>query len=128
VTSNTHKKHAFVQKPAGGKFHSNEVAILGAPCGIIHKLVDAVSPHLSHLKLGYVDADHQASELEGGFKKVYTDKISHHQVAFGAADLTYGFRQLFNDTQGVIVNGNHFKAHTQLVLSLIHISEPTRPY
>ncbi len=116
VTSNTHKKHAFVQKPTGGKFHRNEVAILGAPCGIIHRLVDELQPALSHLKLGYIDADHQASELEGGFKKVYTNKISHHQLSFGSEDLTYQFRQLFNDTDGVIVNGNHFKAASQLVI------------
>ena len=55
MTSNTHKKHAFVQKPTGGKFHRNEVAILGAPCGIIHQLVEHVQPALAHLKLGYVD-------------------------------------------------------------------------
>lgn len=116
MISNTHKKHAFVQKPTGGKFHRNEVAVLGAPCGIIHRLVDDIFPSLAHLKLGYIDADHQASELEGGFKKVYTDKISHHQLSFGSEDLTYHFRQLFNDTDGVIVNGNHFKAATQIVI------------
>lgn len=116
MTSNTHKKHAFVQKPKGGKFHRNEVAILGAPCGIIHKLVEDLEPSLAHLKLGYVDADHQASELEGGFKKSYTDKISHHQLSFNSEDLTYHFRQLFNDTDGVIVNGNHFKANSQIII------------
>lgn len=116
MTSNTHKKHAFVQKPAGGKFHRNEVAILGAPCGIIHQLIADIQPSLTHLKLGYVDADHQASELEGGFRKVYTDKISHHQMSFHTDDLTYQYRQLFNDTDGVVVNGNHFKAQTQIVI------------
>lgn len=116
MTSNTHKKHAYVQKPAGGKFHRNEISILGAPCGIIHKLIDDVQSSLSHLKLGYVDADHQASTLEGGFKKIYTDKISHHQISFNAEDLTYGYRQLFYDTDGVIINGNHFKANAQIVI------------
>lgn len=116
MTSNTHKKHAFVQKPDGGKFHRNEVALLGAPCGIIHQLVDDILPSLSSLNLGYVDADHQASALEGGFRKVYTDKISHHQLSFEAEDLTYHYRQLFNDTDGVIVNGNHFKAARQIVI------------
>ncbi len=116
MTSNTHKKHAFVQKPSGGKFHRNEIAILGAPCGIIHQLIDAIGPSLAHLDLGYIDADHQASALEEGFKKVYTDKISHHQLAFEAHDLTYNFRQLFNETDGVIVNGNHFKANSQIVV------------
>lgn len=116
MTSNTHKKHAFVQKPEGGKFHRNEVALLGAPCGLIHRLVDDILPSLGHLSLGYIDADHQASELDSGFKKVYTDKISHHQLSFGSEDLTYHFRQLFNDTDGVIVNGNHFKAAAQIVI------------
>ncbi|MDW3194104.1 MAG: NTP transferase domain-containing protein [Cytophagales bacterium] len=105
-----------MQKPTGGKFHRNEVAILGAPCGIIHQLVEDIQPSLAHLKMGYVDADHQASEFEGEFRKVYTDKISHHQLSFHAEDLTYQFRQVFNDTDGVIVNGNHFKAEAQIVI------------
>ena len=116
MTSNTHKKHAFVQKPEGGKFHRNELAFLGAPCGIIQKLVRAIQSSLSDQRIGYVDADHQASDFDEGFAKIYTDKISHHQLAFDQKDLSFTFRQLFNDMDAVLVNGNHFKAEQQIVI------------
>lgn len=116
MISNTHKKHAFVQKPEGGKFHRHELAILGAPCGIIQQLVRDLQSNLRDKKLGYVDADHQASEMESGFAQVYTDKISHHQIAFEHRDLTYSYRSLFNELDGVLVNGNHFKAEKQIVI------------
>lgn len=116
MTSNTHKKHALVPKPEGGKFHKNELAVLGAPCGVIQHLVQDVQIALADLRLGYVDAEHQASEMKSGFAKVYTDKISHHQVAFKHQDLTYAFRSLFNEVDGVLVNGNHFKATQQIVI------------
>ncbi len=73
-----HQKHTNLVRRKNGNFAPNEIAVLGAKCGIISELVQKVSQSLSQYKLAYFDASHA------------------------------------ND---VAVN-----------LSLIHISEPTRPY
>ncbi len=112
----THQKHAFVQKPSGGKFHRNELAFLGAPCGVIQKLTRSIQSQLGSLDLGYVDADHGEGSEAPDFGGVYTDKISHHQFTFDRQDYSYRFRQLFNDKDAVLVNGNHFAAAQQIVI------------
>ena len=111
-----HQKHAFLQKPAGGKFHRHEFAFLGAPCGIIQRLADDLASELIEFNLGYVDADHGEGEDAPPFGTAYTDKISHHRFEMAYQDYTYKFRQLFGDNDAVLVNGNHFKAEYQIVI------------
>ncbi|MEM9859490.1 MAG: NTP transferase domain-containing protein [Bacteroidota bacterium] len=117
MTSKEHKKHAFVQKPMGGKFHRNEFAILGAPCSIIQQLSRRLSDELEKdHKLGYVDADHKASDYESSFRVKYTNKIDHNRLEFYSDDLTRDFKGIFNDQEAVLVNGNHFTAQKQIVI------------
>ncbi len=117
MTSNEHKKHAELVRPQGGKFHRQEVAILGAPCSIIQNLTRHLAVELqTELKLGYVDADHGEGGEAGPFSKVYTDKISHHQVEFSQENITYSFRRLFEAEDALLINGNHFVADRQIVI------------
>lgn len=117
MISKEHKKHAFVAKPIGGKIHRNEIAFLGAPCGIIQQLTTSIASHLKgKMSFGYVDADHGEGGTKEIFGKMYTDKISHHQLSFDRKDLTFQFRNLFNDQEAVLVNGNHFQAEKQAII------------
>ncbi len=111
----TSKNTLLSTKPQGGKFHRNEMAFLGAPCGDIQRLTSALASELT-LDLGYVDADHGDGGQAPDFGTTYTDKISHHQFEFDHQDYTYRFRQLFNDKDGILVNGNHFLAARQIVI------------
>lgn len=113
---NKHQKHANIQKPLGGRFHRNEIAFIGAPCGVIQKLANQLTEHLSEFKVGYVDADHGSDGEGKKFERKYTDKIGYHQLSFDDPNIEYSFRTLFNDADITLVNGNHFKAEKQIVL------------
>lgn len=116
MTTQRHSKHANIRKPVGGKIHRNEIALLGAPCGIIQQLSEQVAGQMRDLKIGYLDAAHGNDEPKGVFHQSYTDKIDFHQVHYQSDHAEYEFRELFNDCDLVLVNGNHFKAEKQLVI------------
>ncbi len=111
-----HQKHTKLTMPLGGRFHRNEIAFMGAPCGVIQELASKLSDVLSDYRVGYVDADHGSEGAEKKFAKQYTDKIGHHQLNFDDPNIEYSFRALFNDVDITLVNGNHFKAEKQIVL------------
>jgi molybdopterin-guanine dinucleotide biosynthesis protein A len=74
-------------------------------------------------KVGYVDADHSAGDAEGmssaiasGATIAYTDKIDFHRVDTKLNLDTFQYRQLHNETDLVLVNGNHFQAKRQIVI------------
>lgn len=112
----SHQKHTNLTKPIGGRFHRNEIAFIGAPCGVIQELASKLIEELSEYKVGYVDADHGSDGEKKKFDRQYTDKIGHHQLNFDDPNIEYSFRSLFNDADITLVNGNHFKAEKQIVL------------
>ena len=118
MTSKDHKKHADIARPSGGLFHRNEIAILGAPCGIIQRLAVQIADHLSgEFTIGYVDADHGTeSGHDSPFYTAYTDKIGFHQLNWNDPKPAYRFSKLFHGADALIINGNHFKAASQIVL------------
>lgn len=124
-----HQKHANLTKPNFGNFGRNEWAIIGTPCGKIQKLAFTLIEQLSkEYKVSYVDADHQSGDAEQdegrnpksamayGASLEYTDKITFHRFDQEAKLDTYQYRQLFNEQDLVLVNGNHFKAKNQIVV------------
>ncbi|MDF1863553.1 MAG: NTP transferase domain-containing protein [Saprospiraceae bacterium] len=123
-----HKKHANLTRPNYGQFGRNEWAILGTPCGVIQKLGYDLTKELSEKwKVAYVDADHKSAdgELENETSKnaisnnaflEYTDKITHHRFESNAEMDSFQYRTYFNESDLVLVNGNHFKAKNQIVV------------
>ncbi|MEM9326038.1 MAG: NTP transferase domain-containing protein, partial [Bacteroidota bacterium] len=105
-------------RPAGGRFHRNELAILGAPSSLIQKLSRELASSLrNHMTLGYADLDHREETNQGPFSMTCLDKGGHHELNFTQDDLTYEYRRLFQDVDGVIINGNHFRAAAQIVIA-----------
>jgi molybdopterin-guanine dinucleotide biosynthesis protein A len=116
VSLKGHSKHTKLEKPVGGAFHRNEVAFIGAPCDRIQSLIRSIALEISDLDIGYVDADHGSGSDLPLFQPDYVDKINHHQLQFQAKHIQYDFRQMFNGSDLVLINGNHFKGHRQVVL------------
>lgn len=111
-----HRKHIKLSRPKGGQWGRTEVAIMGAPCGEIKKLVAELTQSLANqLQIAYIDADHNAPEtnewsaLNYGANAQLTNKISHYAI-----ELTSSKPHYFNEADLVIVNGNHFQAQTQI--------------
>lgn len=117
MTLKEHSKHTKLVRPSGGKFGVTELAFLGAPCGVIQDLTRKIAAAKSdQYRIGYVDADHGDGAAPSDFHRVYTDKISMHALQFAHSDLTYDFRSVFADSDVVLINGNHFPAHQQVVI------------
>lgn len=111
-----HEKHAKLIKPEIGFFGRNEIAFLGAPCGLIEALVDNIIENLpSSLNTIYVDADHGSNEQEVFRKTILQDKISHKSLEKKSISV-FEQKFLLNDQDLVLVNGNHFEAKSQVVV------------
>ncbi|MEM6318378.1 MAG: NTP transferase domain-containing protein [Bacteroidota bacterium] len=121
-----HQKHAKLAKPNLGFFGRQEWAIIGTPCGSIQQLAYTITQNLAPTyQVSYVDADHQSADGPAITKKTaihlgasveYTDKITHHRFESNSQLDTYQFRQFFNESDLVLVNGNHFQAKRQIVV------------
>lgn len=124
-----HQKHTKLIKPNYGFFGRNEWAIIGTPCGNIQQLAYKITERLAKkYKVSYVDADHKSADdaakdevikdnaMAFGADLTYTDKIDFHRFDTKAKLDTYQFRQYFNESDLVLVNGNHFTAKKQIVV------------
>ena len=129
MSQKKHQKHTKLTKPGFGFFGRNEWAIIGTPCGNIQQLAYQITQNLAQTcQISYVDADHKSADeaaKEGmaknnamafGANLEYTDKINFHRFDTKAQLDTYQFRQHFNESDLVLVNGNHFIAKKQIVV------------
>lgn len=111
-----HEKHAKLSKPDIGFFGRNEIAFLGAPCGIIKSLVDACIESIKgDIKITYIDADHGSDENVSFKNNVLQDQISHKRFEKKSFS-TFDQKFLLSDQDIILVNGNHFEAKTQIVI------------
>jgi len=120
TSTKKHHKHPPLVKPALGEWGRNEIAFLGAPCGIIEELTNTISARLSpKWNKCYVDADHAEVEdrvtdaLPGAAR--YTDKIHSKRIDFKGDPSQFQRRHLLSGYDIVLVNGNHFTAAAQIV-------------
>jgi molybdopterin-guanine dinucleotide biosynthesis protein A len=120
-----HTKHTKLARPALGGFGRNEWAVVGTACGNIQQLVRAVIAALSNRwQCAYLDADHAGADaapglpgmLAAGAKIEYTDAIHSHRLQANADLGTHQFRQIFNEADLILVNGNHHEAAAQIVV------------
>lgn len=125
MISKEHKKHSDIVKPSYGKFNRNEWAIVGTQCNNIKSLADKIITALSsQYNCTYVDAKHSGENenallpphLESGAMASYTNHINYHQFNFKKKYNDFQLRQLLNDADIVLVNGNHFEAKSQVVI------------
>jgi len=114
---NKHQKHAFLAKPKGGQFHTNEWTVIGAPCGVLKSMVEYLSQGLEKqgLKTGYLDMSHQSETLNTLYSVSMVDKLDHWTLANNQTLQQRDYRKYFNGLDLLFVNGNHYKGDNQLV-------------
>ncbi|RMD76557.1 MAG: hypothetical protein D6818_00025, partial [Bacteroidetes bacterium] len=115
-----HVKHAKLTRPQGGQWGRNEFALIGAPCSRLQALARTLAEALADEgRVAWLDADHAHGDApaEVPFAALaYTDRITHHELAWqGSAD-GYRLRPLLDEARLVLVNGNHFTARQQVVV------------
>ncbi len=118
-----HQKHAKLKRPEFGQFSRNELAIIGTPCGNLKRIAFGVIKELSSTyNIGYIDADHKERPIDASdplyhnAQKVVTNNISQYSINQTQEPNSFQFRQLFNEQDLVLVNGNHYKAKQQIVV------------
>lgn len=120
-----HKKHSDITRPAYGYYCRNEWAIIGTQCSAIKSLADNIINALSpEYKCAYADAKHPVENeeatlpvhLENGAVAEYINHLDYHQFNYTKAFNQFQFRQVFNDADIVLINGNHFDAKSQVVV------------
>lgn len=125
MISTEYTKHAKLARPTLGRFGRNEWAIVGTACGNIQKLAQEVIAALSdRWQCAYLDADHAGADaapdlpgmLSVGAKIEYIDAIHSHRLQANTKWNTHQFRQIFNEADLVLVNGNHHEAAAQIVV------------
>jgi molybdenum cofactor guanylyltransferase len=125
VTSKEHNKHAKLTRPSYGNFARNEWAIVGTTCDKIKALADELIKALSSTyKCSYVDAQHSKADeqatlpakLASGATIEYTNQISHQQFNYKSSLNSFQYRQIFNEVDVALINGNHFEAKAQVVV------------
>lgn len=125
MISKEHKKHPDIARPAYGFFSRNEWAIVGGQCHDTRRLAGDIMRSLSaRYQCAYVDATHHNEKeamalpqhLDSGATITYTDHIGYHEFHFLKEFNQFRARQLFNDADMVLINGNHFEAKKQVVI------------
>jgi molybdenum cofactor guanylyltransferase len=125
VTSKEHNKHAKLARPNYGNFARNEWAIVGTTCEKIKALADEVIKALSPTyKCCYTDAQHSKADeeatlpgkLASGATIEFTDQISYQQFNYKGLLNNFEYRQIFNEVDVALINGNHFEAKSQVVV------------
>ncbi|MEP6951744.1 MAG: NTP transferase domain-containing protein, partial [Ginsengibacter sp.] len=125
MISKGHKKHIDIARPSYGYYSRNEWAIVGAQCSVTRSLAADIIKALSpQYKCAYADAKHSheneevilPQHLENGAIAEYTNHLHYHQFNFTKAFSKFQYRQVFNDTDMILVNGNHFEAKSQVVV------------
>jgi molybdopterin-guanine dinucleotide biosynthesis protein A len=118
-----HEKHAKLIRPALGEFNRNELAILGTTCSNIRSLANRLIQELyAKYQIAFVDADHKApqteddSVLNSGAALEFTDKITYRSFNYKQEFNSFQNLNLFNQQDLVLVNGNHFKAQSQIIV------------
>ncbi len=124
MISKEHKKHTDIPRPSYGFLGRKEWAFVGGQCTDIKSLTNIIINALSrNYQFAYVDADHhidedsaEAEPKKGSPAISYTGKINFHQFNFLNELNPFQYRQIFNVADGVLINGNHFEAQTQVVI------------
>jgi molybdopterin-guanine dinucleotide biosynthesis protein A len=125
MTSKEHKKHADITKPCYGNFAHSEWAIVGGQCTSVRNLAEDIFSALSHsYKCAYLDTQHTNKEdeiivpstINGGAVIECISRICYHQFNFRKTLGKFQYRQLCNDADLVLVNGNHYEAKAQIVV------------
>ncbi|MFD0793716.1 NTP transferase domain-containing protein [Mucilaginibacter litoreus] len=120
---NENKNHAAITRPLIGNFARNEWSIVGGPCTVIKFLAGQIIKALSpKYKCAYADSSHSddITQLPGRLADnaylEYTDQINYSQLNYNEPLTVFKQRELFNNADLVLVNGNHQQAKAQVVI------------
>ncbi len=105
-------------KAIAGEFARLEIALIGTRCSRTRNLAFELSKLLKGWKIAYADASHnqKSEDDDNQMFLTFTDKAGSTEVRHFSKFNRYQRNILFNETDLVFVNGNHFPASRQIVI------------
>ena len=111
-----HQKHTHLERRDNDIFAPNEIAILGANCGIISELVHKVSQQLSKYKVAYLDASHAKDVPKNRVSEYVFHSQGNLQITTSGSVNIYQQRLHFAQFDYVFINGNHYQGAKQILV------------
>lgn len=112
-----HQKHAKLKRASVGNYHRHEYAVLGTACSDILAIAHRIGEKLPDMKVTYVDTEHKKeSETPPTYPFCF---YQHRQNSVAYITKQYSVDQqqyVFNESDVVIVNGNHHEASKQILV------------
>jgi len=125
VISKGHKKHKDLVRASYGSYGRNEWAILGTDCNNIKAIANKIMQTLSTTyKCAYIDTKHTKGDtaeplpdhLASGCIIENIDHLTYQQFNYHKKITDNEYKQLFSQTDIVLVNGNHHQAKSQIIV------------
>jgi len=112
-----HVKHGIISKPSIGEWGRSEFAIYGTTCSEVSALVETIRNCFPSHSIAYLDAHHNDSGQDQSYQGVQcTVHDDHISLLSNSFDNKYKSKIVFLDNSLVVVNGNHFRAASQIVV------------
>lgn len=119
IVKQAHQKHTKLPRPSGGAWGRTELALLGAPCSIIRELANRLTVHFAgKSSFGFVDAEHSPNpRTEFANTNVHLNDCGEYvNLEISAPINQFNQRSIFNSCDLILLNGNHHRAHQQIVI------------
>lgn len=113
MTSGIHHKHPKLARAHTGRYHRNELGLLGAPCEVITAWAELIARSLDPLTTGYLDATHHQEAPSASPFSLNITRESERWTS--SSRLVPDIAYVSGDTDVLLINGNHFDSSRQIV-------------
>lgn len=111
-----HQKHTNLTRKHNDTYATNEVAILGAKCGIIADIVHQASKKLTQYNLAYFDASHAKDVVKNTLSEFTFHHEGNLQISTSSPINKFEQRLQFSQFDYVFINGNHYQGAKQVLI------------
>ncbi|MGB1043372.1 MAG: NTP transferase domain-containing protein, partial [Tenacibaculum sp.] len=111
-----HQKHTNLTRKHNDTYATNEVAILGAKCGIIADIVHQASKKLTQYNLAYFDASHAKDVVKNTLSEFTFHHEGNLQINTNSPINKFEQRLQFSQFDYVFINGNHYQGAKQILI------------
>ena len=111
-----HQKHTNLTRKHNDTYATNEVAILGAKCGIIADIVHQASKKLTQYNLAYFDASHAKDVVKNTLSEFTFHHEGNLQISTSSPINKFEQRLQFSQFDYVFINGNHYQGAKQILI------------
>ncbi|GJM62678.1 NTP transferase domain-containing protein [Persicobacter diffluens] len=108
-------KHAALTRPAIGKYHRFEIALMGAPCGIIKEWAAKFAQSWHQEKTAFLDMEHHPEARLSPYYQLWNHQQSYFDLQSDDFPSDFALKIALQENDRLLINGNHFLGAQQVV-------------